>query len=96
MEQMRKEFETWCEEKGHPTNCVIYENTRIYANGHTRVAWQAWQASRAGLVVELPASVYRANEYHIEYTGEVVKEYDEYYEIEDIKNALEQAGVRLK
>lgn len=38
---MRKQFEVWFKDKKHH---VVAEE----------VAWQAWQASRAALVVELP------------------------------------------
>ena len=59
-EKMRDGFESWCLANGYTlrpaeTNCgIIIEG----AYGHPRVqlAWQAWQASRAEMVAELPAN----------------------------------------
>lgn len=104
-DKMRAEFEEWFKlemtAKGYSDEwvrqmlCTFSEHGN-YETGWANIPWQAWQASRAALVVELPASVCRANQYHIEYTGELVTEHDEYYEIEDVKGALDAAGVAYK
>ena len=58
-EKMRDGFESWCLANGYTlrpaeTNCgIIIEGD--YGHPTVRIAWQAWQASRAALVVELPA-----------------------------------------
>lgn len=54
-ERMRTEFEAWANEEIGLT----YRNTEPeyndeYLDSHTQMAWMAWQASRAALVVELP------------------------------------------
>lgn len=58
MDKMREEFERWAVGAGYWTKMVVDESdgcsVAIYANGQTRSAWQAWQASRKSLVVELP------------------------------------------
>jgi len=51
MDKMREEFEAWCH------NNPLKVDKRIsgeYKYISTDLAWQAWQASRAALVVELP------------------------------------------
>ena len=59
-EKMRDGFESWCLANGYTlrpaeTNCgIIIEGD--YGNPTVRIAWQAWQASRAALAVELPAN----------------------------------------
>lgn len=58
-EEMRDSFELWCVENGYrlrpaETNCgIIIEGD--YWHKTVQVAWGAWQASRAALVVELPS-----------------------------------------
>ena len=59
-EKMRDGFESWCLANGYTlrpaeTNCgIIIEGD--YGHPTVQIAWQAWQASRAALVVELPAN----------------------------------------
>ena len=60
-EKMREEFESWCLANGYTlrpaeTNCgIIIEGD--YGHPTVQIAWQAWQASRAALVVELPSDI---------------------------------------
>ena len=55
---MREEFEAWCLANGYTlrpkeTKCgIIIEGN--YGHPTVQIAWQAWQASRAALCVELP------------------------------------------
>lgn len=57
-EKIRDGFESWCLANGYTlrpaeTNCgIIIEGD--YGHPTVQIAWQAWQASRAALVVELP------------------------------------------
>ena len=57
-EKMRDGFESWCLANGYTlrpaeTNCgIIIEGD--YGHPTVQIAWQAWQASRSALVVELP------------------------------------------
>ena len=88
MDKVREEFEAWATSAGYITKMItqiageVSEGIAIYANGQTRSAWQAWQASRKALVVELPdffvsgidAAVYR----------------------DDVIEALDEAGVSYK
>lgn len=59
-EKMRDGFESWCLAKGYTprpaeTNCgIIIEGD--YGHLTVQIAWQAWQASRAAMVTELPAN----------------------------------------
>ena len=91
-EKMRDGFESWCLANGYTlipaeTNCgIIIEG----AYGHPRVqlAWQAWKASRAALVVELPElKSFNASD-EPDFAYEVA--------IDDIKCALGDAGVSHK
>ena len=60
-ERMRDGFESWCLANGYTlrpaeTNCgIIIEGD--YGHPTVQIAWQAWQASRAALVVELPSDI---------------------------------------
>lgn len=51
--KMREEFEGWAGENGYD---YLHRGSVSgdYIGGATAVAWQAWQASRAALCVELP------------------------------------------
>ena len=51
-EKMREEFESWCKTLGF--NIDKFDVDYIIAS--TEWAWKIWQASRAALVVELPAN----------------------------------------
>ena len=57
-EKMRDGFESWCLANGYTlrpaeTNCgIIIEGD--YGHPTVQIAWQAWQASRAALCIELP------------------------------------------
>ncbi len=57
-EQMRKEFEAWAKDASKGFTLYLYvapcDSGLVYTNDLTLRMWQAWQASRAALVVELP------------------------------------------
>ena len=82
-EKMRDGFESWCLANGYTlrpaeTNCgIIIEGD--YGHPTVQIAWQAWQASRAALVVELPGAIWCSLAYH--------------EAINDVKEALDDAGV---
>lgn len=84
MDKMREEFEDWfySEIDAGP----VVED----------LCWQAWQASRAALVVELPETCCRTLVFEQENTLEVGMEHGEYYEPDDIRAALDKAGVRYE
>lgn len=53
MDKMREEFESWLKSHtGMASDEVIYSWLEV------SMAWQAWQASRQALVVELPRMPY--------------------------------------
>ena len=82
-EKIRDGFESWCLANGYTlrpaeTNCgIIIEGD--YGHPTVQIAWQAWQASRAALVVELPGAIWGSLAYH--------------EAINDVKEALDDAGV---
>lgn len=91
-EKMRDGFESWCLAKGYTlrpaeTNCgIIIEGD--YGHLTVQIAWQAWQASRAALVVELPElKSFNASD-EPDFAYEVA--------IDDIKCSLDDAGVGYK
>lgn len=51
-DKMREEFHEWCRSIGFTLKINAWGND--YAIGYGLEQWQAWQASRAALVVELP------------------------------------------
>lgn len=53
-DKMREEFHEWCSSIGFTLKMNALGND--YAIGYGLEQWQAWQASRAALVVELPNS----------------------------------------
>ncbi|MBD1555240.1 hypothetical protein [Pseudomonas typographi] len=102
-EKMREEFEAWVEAnfglsvRRNPAGA--YQSFGVYA------AWEAWQASRAALVIELPQIVayeagydsLRDNEYASQ-SGEFF-DADEVFALHrsmDVREAIEAAGVRVK
>ena len=66
-EKMREDFDAW---------------TMQYGFDDGEHMWQAWQASRAALVVELPGAIWCSLAYH--------------EAINDVKEALDDAGVGYK
>jgi len=58
-EQMRKEFEAWAVSVG---KYVSVDEDGEYNNAIVDDCWQAWQASRAAIVVELRGKVIEALE----------------------------------
>ena len=67
-EQMRKEFEDWINKSAVFKNSEWLESVGRYNYTSTQIMWEAWQASRQALVVELPRvtgdAVYDAQEVH--------------------------------
>ena len=62
MDKVREEFEAWCSSHGYTlrpaeTNCGIIIDGQ-YGNQRVQIAWDAWQASRAALCVNLPKQWY--------------------------------------
>lgn len=90
MDKMREEFEGWVRRRGGD----VMKRDRDYISSITREWWQAWQASRQALVVQLPATCCRTLVFEIEGTNEVGMEHDEYYEVDDIINVLSSAGIK--
>ena len=54
-EKVREEFESWCHSIGFTLKMNAWGND--YAIGYGWEQWQAWQASRSALVVELPSDI---------------------------------------
>ena len=77
-EKMREEFESWA----ISCHMCTYLDGVEYRHQSTELAWMAWQASRAALVVELPGAIWCSLAYH--------------EAINDVKEALDDAGVGYK
>lgn len=79
-EKIRREFELWAQhEHGY---CAGAKSDGTYYVTKINDMWQAWQASRAALVVELPGAIWCPLAYH--------------EAINDVKEALDDAGVCYK
>ena len=84
---MRDEFAEWLiANTEFDTQRTAYamtkEEDQQYMCHRTNLAWLAWQASRAALVVELPGAIWCSLAYH--------------EAINDVKEALDDAGVSYK
>lgn len=91
MDKSRQQFEEWLV-RNHSDTCNNI-NFEINSKGDyryfsTRLAWEAWQASRESLEIELPE---RKN-----YSG--FQQFDNGYEraIDDCENILISNGVKIK
>ena len=78
----REQFEKWAESDGMRVDC--WHETTDYIITETRRLWEAWQASREALVVELPDGWFddRYGEYLATHT--------------QIEQALSAAGIKWK
>lgn len=58
MDKLREEFEKWFKFHSDEEECTNFLEMNSagtnYLHPHTDLAWIAWQASRASIVVELP------------------------------------------
>ena len=76
-EKIREAFELWARhELGY---CAGVKADGTYYIAKINDMWQAWQASRSALVVELPGAIWCSLAYH--------------EAINDVKEALDDAGV---
>lgn len=88
-EKMREEFEEWLIantefDTQRTAFAMTKEEDQQYMCHRTNLAWLAWQASRAALVVELPHAV------HINISERMVLLED------DVIDSLESSGVKCK
>lgn len=86
MDESRKQFEEWFE---NYTGCD--PKNKIYAN-MVEMYWQAWQASRAAIEIELqkPKKVPLPGDYHIGYDSGAESQYES--DVETIR----AAGIKVK
>ncbi|EEX8093348.1 hypothetical protein QY800_002251 [Escherichia coli O168] len=78
MDKSRKQFEEWFE---NYTGCD--PKNKIYAN-MVEMYWQAWQASRAAIEIELPESFTM-------HSGRTP-----YLYVSEVQSAIRAAGVKVK
>lgn len=96
----REQFEAWAvqhmpEIDSLPISLLAYVGGE-YHDSSVNAAWQAWQASRQALVVELPAKISHLPHCQVG-NGFVLPEAEQYDEaIDDCREAIEAAGVRVK
>ncbi|HGT6902099.1 TPA: hypothetical protein ACM396_001532 [Escherichia coli] len=86
MDESRKQFEEWFE---NYTGCD--PKNKIYAN-MVEMYWQAWQASRAAIEIELqkPKKGPLPGDYHIGYDTGAESQYES-----DV-DAIRAAGIKVK
>ncbi|HAW2975299.1 TPA: VOC family protein [Escherichia coli] len=86
MDESRKQFEEWFE---NYTGCD--HKNKIYAN-MVEMYWQAWQASRAAIEIELqkPKKGPLPGDYHIGYDSGAESQYES-----DVE-AIRAAGIKVK
>ncbi|MGU2053227.1 hypothetical protein ACSETX_25625 [Pseudomonas aeruginosa] len=89
MPDMREEFEAWAAKHRmplHRDDVVV-----AYAARCTDECWQAWQASRAALRVELPEKMEPTRNI---YGNLIIGSYNAV--LDAVKEALQQAGIEVK
>ncbi|MGQ9951185.1 hypothetical protein ACUS6I_20780 [Pseudomonas aeruginosa] len=101
MEQaMREEFEAWATSRcvsitKAPEAMMFFSGRRVPAGGYimadTELAWEAWQASRAALRVELPEKMEPTRNI---YGNLIIGSYNAV--LDAVKEALQQAGIEVK
>ena len=91
--KFRDEFEEWLiANTGFDTQRTAFAMTKQedqqYMCHRTNLAWQAWQASRAALVVELPEDE----------PGRYLDKYQEGWNdaLDSVQNRLDEAGLKYK
>lgn len=84
MDKMRKEFEAWALSQKWCVDCVDMAGG-VYINTYVGCAWQAWQASRKALVVELPTA------WNASYTDKAIV-----MDASSVVEALEDVGISYK
>jgi len=82
MTEMQRQFEEWFKQS-HTENVQKVDGE--YVHGATERLWQAWQASRAAIVVKLP-NLFDGSPDNATY-------YDYMYRKSEMEKALDDAGV---
>jgi hypothetical protein len=83
MNNLRAEFEKWVDTLSYDDLLPLDETS----------LWLAWQASRAALKFELPATCNRALIVEHDLPLQDEFHHDEYFEVDDIKQMLTDAGI---
>lgn len=87
MDESRKQFEEWLKNKYHVSSDVMK-----IMHIKVEIAWEAWQASRAAIEIELqkPKKGPLPGDYHIGYDSGAESQYES-----DVE-AIHAAGVKVK
>lgn len=91
----REQFQKWHSTKhGWPTsNYEFYWNDNYYEDEDFQLAWDAWQASREAVVVELPPKISAHNTSESGWVRPEAEHYDE--AIDDCREAIEFQGLKV-
>ncbi|WVW38040.1 hypothetical protein [Pseudomonas phage PAShipCat1] len=89
---MREEFEAWVLAEHPGQKRLLARDERIYMNPHIQNRWHGWQASRAALKVELPASK-EESIYFNEHQQSRNQGFNDC--LERVTEALQQAGIEV-
>lgn len=84
----REQFEAWLRAQPHVLNVGV-EQDGTYTLREDRVAWEAWQASRGAVEVDLPAAC-ADDEYFNDGVFQPMR-----YE-RDVERAIRAAGIKVK
>lgn len=87
MDESRKQFEEWFKNKYHVSSDVMK-----IMHIKVEIAWEAWQASRAAIEIELqkPKKGSLPGDYHIGYDSGAESQYES-----DVE-AIHAAGIKVK
>jgi len=84
-DKMREEFEAWLRTLPEVLNVGYNIETGRYFLDEDQDRWEAWQASRAAIVVELPKP-------HFEFDGDTAPE----MMAREVVKSIEAAGLKVK
>lgn len=96
MDKRREDFEKWAAEQLGWTPERFEMHAGNYLNGRTYERWATWNAALDSRFVELPETCCRTLVFEQDNTLEAGMIHDEYFEVDDIKCALNKAGIKYK
>lgn len=87
MKSSREQFEEWFYgyTSSAPGRCKILRSGIGYRNIACQEQWEAWQASRAEIEVELPTVIWDMSE-----------DGSQHYDRDDVIDAIQSAGLKVK
>ncbi|WP_250602188.1 hypothetical protein [Serratia marcescens] len=93
MDKLREEFEQWLRSQPHVLNVGV-RKSGDYVLKEDQIAWSAWQASRASIVVQLPKGITTREALDLGYMGDYAAGVDD--GIEESAKVIRSIGLSIK